>query len=271
MTRGLDRELSDRLAKVGLDPRDFGDPSEAFARLHGRFGRRVTLVDRYELEAAARGIEPEELDRELRARLAHEVIPMQLPGWEVLDAGARTVADPIEVVAYRDEWAAAFAEWRERLLGVLGETAVRVDHVGSTAVPGLAAKPVIDIQMSVPDVEEEASYSPAIEGLGVALRSRDAGHRYFRPAGDAPRTVQLHVIDAGSAWEREHLLFRDFLRADADTREWYARLKLELAGRYRDDRLAYNEAKTGFILDALEEAERWAVRIGWELPPATPR
>jgi GrpB-like predicted nucleotidyltransferase (UPF0157 family) len=175
------------------------------------------------------------------------------------------------VVAYRDEWTAAFAEWRQRLLGVLGQTAVRVDHVGSTAVPGLAAKPVIDIQVAVRDVEDEASYVPAIEGVGVALRSRDAGHRYFRPAGDAPRTVQVHVIDAGSGWEREHLLFREFLRADPEARRRYARLKLDLARRYRDDRLAYNEAKTGFILDALEEAQRWAARVGWELPPATPR
>lgn len=267
----MDERLAARLVEVGLDPRDFADPSQAFVRLHDRFGRQVTLVDRYELEAAARGIEPEELDRELRARLAHEVIPMQLAGWEVLEAGARTVADPVEVVAYRDEWAPAFAEWRERLVEVLGETAVRVDHVGSTAVPGLAAKPVIDIQVSVRDVEEEAAYVPAIEGLGVALRSRDAGHRYFRPAGDAPRTVQIHVIDAESEWEREHLLFRDFLRADAETRDRYARLKLELATRYRDDRLAYNEAKTGFILDALQAAEAWAARVDWKLPPAAPR
>ena len=267
----MDPQLATRLAEVGLDPRDFGDPSEAFARLHERFGRRVTLVDRYELEAATQGIEPDELDREIRARLANEVIPMQLPGWEVLEAGARTVEDPIEVVPYRDEWAAAFAGWRERLLGVLGEAALRVEHVGSTAVPGLAAKPVIDIGVSIRDVEDEASYVPAIESIGIAFRSRDSDHRYFRPAGDAPRTVQVHVVDAGSDWEREHLLFRDFLRADAVTNERYARLKLELAARYRDDRLAYNEAKTGFILDALEEAERWAVRVGWELPPATPR
>ena len=267
----MDERLAARLVEVGLDPRDFGDPSQAFVRLHDRFGRRVTLVDRYALEAAAQGIEPDELDREQRAGLAHEVIPMQLPGWEVVEAGARTVADPIEVVPYRDEWAATFAEWRERLLRVLGETAVRVEHVGSTAVAGLAAKPVIDIQVSVGDARDEASYVAAIEGLGVALRSRDAGHRYFRPAGGAPRTVQVHVIDAESDWEREHLLFRDFLRADAETTDRYARLKLDLARRYRDDRLAYTDAKTGFILDALEEAERWAVRVGWELPSVTPR
>ena len=267
----LDGVLAARLVEVGVDPGDVGDPSDAFARLHSRFGRRVTLVDRYALEAAARGIEPEALGAELRARLAHEVIPLQLPGWELVESGARTVADPIEVVPYRDEWAAAFAEWRARLSGVLGDTAVRLEHVGSTAVPGLAAKPVIDIQVSVRDVDDERSYVLAIESLGIALRSRDVGRRYLRPAGGAPRTVQVHVVDAGSEWEREHLLFRDFLRADAEVRSRYGRLKLDLAERYRDDRLAYNEAKTGFVLDALEEAERWAIRVAWELPPATPR
>lgn len=261
----MDERLRARLTEVGLDPEDFGDPKAAFERLHARFGRRATLVDRYELEAAARGVRPEQLDRELRTRLAYEVIPMQLPGWELLEAGARTVADPIEVVPSRDEWPVAFAGWRERLLDVLGSTTARVEHVGSTAVPGLAAKPVIDVQIAVRDVEDEASYVPAIETLGVALRSREPGHRYFRPAGDAPRAVQIHVVAAGSEWEREHLLFRDFLRADAATREAYGRFKLELADRYRDDRLAYNEAKTGFILDALEAAERWAARAGWTL------
>jgi GrpB-like predicted nucleotidyltransferase (UPF0157 family) len=83
--------------------------------------------------------------------------------------------------------------------------------------------------------------------------------------------VQVHVVDAGSEWEREHLLFRDFLRADGDVRGRYGSLKLDLAERYRDDRLAYTEAKTGFVLDALEEAECWAIRVGWELAPVTPR
>ena len=267
----MDERLAARLAEVGLDPRDFGDPSHAFVRLHGRFGRRVTLVDRYALEAAARGIEPEELDPALRARLAREVIPMQLPGWEVVPSSGRTVSDPVEVVPYSKSWAVTFAEWREHLLQALGETAARVEHIGSTAVSGLAAKPVVDIAIGVVDVADERAYVPAIESLDVALRSRDEGHRYFRPAGDRPRTVQIHVWPAGSDEERVHLLFRDFLRADEPTRARYASLKRELATTYRDDRLAYNEGKTGFILDALEEAERWADRMGWELPPATPR
>jgi GrpB-like predicted nucleotidyltransferase (UPF0157 family) len=150
----------------------------------------------------------------------------------------------------------------------LGEAAVRIEHAGATAVPGLLAKPVIDIQVSVCDVEDEASYVPPIEDLGVPLRLREPGHRYFRPAGDQPRAVQIHVCGVGGEWERDHLLFRDYLRADPEARDAYARLKRDLADRYRDDRLAYNEAKTGFILDTLSEAYSWAERTGWKLPSA---
>jgi GrpB-like predicted nucleotidyltransferase (UPF0157 family) len=80
--------------------------------------------------------------------------------------------------------------------------------------------------------------------------------------------VQIHVCRAGGEWEREHLLFRDYLRADREARDAYARLKQNLADRYRDDRLAYNEGKTGFILDMLSEAEAWATATGWAVPPA---
>jgi GrpB-like predicted nucleotidyltransferase (UPF0157 family) len=240
--------VSDRLrallAEAGLDPDDFGDPGAAWRLLHGRFGRRITLVDRYELERR-------ELDREERAALGREVLAVQYPGAEF---AGRPRGDPIEVVAYDPSWAAAFEEWRGRLAEALGETAVRIEHVGSTAVPGLAAKPVIDVQVSVPDVDDEAAYVPAIEGIGVPLRFREPGHRYFRPPPGGPRTVQIHVCEAGSAWEREHLRFRDLLRADRELRDAYGRLKLELAELYWDDRLAYTDAKTGFILNALEDA-----------------
>jgi GrpB-like predicted nucleotidyltransferase (UPF0157 family) len=265
----MDEVLAVRLREVGLDPANFGDPSSAWSRLHDRFGVRATLLDRYALEAVSRGVTVEELDAKLRDRLAREVLATHLPGFEVVRGSDRLQRDPVEVVAYDAAWPARFAAWRDRLAGALGATAVRIDHVGSTAVPELAAKPVIDVQVGVPDVEDEAAFVPAIERIGVALRSREIGHRYFRPAGDRPRDVQIHVCPAGSDWERRHLLFRDFLRADAPTRDAYSVLKVELARRYRDDRIAYNEAKTSFILDAMERAERWATDTGWRPPKAS--
>jgi GrpB-like predicted nucleotidyltransferase (UPF0157 family) len=75
--------------------------------------------------------------------------------------------------------------------------------------------------------------------------------------------MQVHVCAAGSSWERNHLLFRDFLRARPEAAAEYARLKTELAARHRDDRLAYTDAKTDFILDTLEAAGAWAGRTGW--------
>lgn len=264
----LDPQLARRLADVGLDPLDFGEPRQAWRRLHSRFGRRVTLIDRYALEAARRGVRPDQLDRNERARLTREVLSVQYPGLEFTASSGRPVADPIEVVAYRDAWVTSFSEWRERLHSALGEAAVRIEHVGSTAVQGLPAKPIIDVQVSVRDVEDETSYVPAIEELGVPLRFREPEHRYFRPARDEPRTVQVHVCTAGGEWEREHLLFRDYLRADPEARAAYARLKQELGERYRDDRLAYNEGKTGFVLDTLDDARKWAERTRWTLPPA---
>ena len=236
--------LRELLAEIGLDPDDPGDRGEAWRALHERFGRRITLVDRYELEGR-------DLDRRERARLAREVMAIQYPGAEF---AGRPRGDPVEVVPYDPSWPERYERWRQHLVEALGETAVRIDHVGSTAVPGLAAKPVIDIQVGVADVEDETVYVPAIGSLGVPLRFREPGHRYFRPPAGRPRDVQIHVCCAGGAWEREHLRFRDLLRSDPELAGRYGRLKLELCARFRDDRLAYTDAKTVFILDALDLA-----------------
>jgi GrpB-like predicted nucleotidyltransferase (UPF0157 family) len=140
--------------------------------------------------------------------------------------------------------------------------------VGSTAVPGLAAKPIIDIQISVDDIADESSYRPGIESLGIALRSRDPAHLYFRPPLGEPRVVQIHVCVAGSVWETDHLLFRDYLRVHPDARDAYGSLKLALASRFRDDRLAYTDAKTDFILDTLDRARIWAESTRWSVAGA---
>jgi GrpB-like predicted nucleotidyltransferase (UPF0157 family) len=254
----LDPELAERLRAAGVDPATPGDPGEAWRSLHRRFGLRASLLDRYALEAAARGIPVAELDRELKARVTLEVLAAHEPGFELVEGSDRLDDDPIEVVDYDPSWPERFQTWRARLADALDATATRIEHVGSTSVPGLAAKPVIDVQISVPDLTDEAAYVPAIEAAGVAFRARDAEHRYFRPGANRPRDVQVHVCQAGSQWERQHLLFRDFLRADDATRDAYARLKRDLAGRFRDDRIAYNQAKTNFILDTMDRAETWA-------------
>lgn len=259
-------DLDAKLAAVGLDRQSITDARQAWLQLHECFGPRATLIDRYELEAVVRVIAPEEISESERAALAAEVFRVRDPSFRLL--GERRGVDPIEVVEYDPAWPVRFEAWRERLERALGRVASRIDHVGSTAVPDLPAKPVIDVQVSVVDLSDEASFVPAIEGVGVSLRARESGHLYFRPLLPLPREVQVHVCSAGSQWERVHLLFRDFLRTSEAARQSYARIKTEMARRYPDDRVAYNEGKSELILDLIEGAERWAAETGWSVSSA---
>jgi GrpB-like predicted nucleotidyltransferase (UPF0157 family) len=140
---------------------------------------------------------------------------------------------------------------------------VRIDHIGSTAVDGIPAKPVIDIQISVPDLQAEDEYRPIIEGLGWPMLAREADHLFFRPADGHPRIAHLHVCESGSAWERAHLLFRDYLRAHPDRAQDYAALKRRLAATVGHDRPVYSRSKDPFIAETLAEAEEWASAVGW--------
>jgi GrpB-like predicted nucleotidyltransferase (UPF0157 family) len=124
---------------------------------------------------------------------------------------------------------------------------VRLEHIGSTAVPGLPAKPVLDIQVAVPDVDDEPFYRPALESLGLVLRAREPGHRFFRPPAGEPRTVHVHVCEIGSAWEADQIRFRDVLRAERPTAQAYASLKEHLARTVGHDRAAYTSGKSDFI------------------------
>ncbi|MFN2484574.1 MAG: GrpB family protein [Candidatus Limnocylindria bacterium] len=172
---------------------------------------------------------------------------------------AVTLSDPDR------SWATHFEEVRDKLVGALGDVAVRIDHVGSTSIPGIVAKPIIDVQVSVPDIEDEDAYRPAIESLGWPMRSREPGHRYFRDPSDQPRRVQIHVCEAGGEWERDHLLFRDYLCAHPSRAAEYGELKRALAALYgTSDRVAYTEAKTPFIRETVRFAEEWAARINWQ-------
>jgi GrpB-like predicted nucleotidyltransferase (UPF0157 family) len=182
--------------------------------------------------------------------------------------GADRPADPVEIVAYDPEWPARFEAMRARLASALGATAVRIDHVGSTAIPGLAAKPVIDIQISVPDVNDEQAFRAPIERQGFALRWVEPGHRYFRPPPGVAREYQVHVCTVGSEWERVHLLFRDYLRTHPDVAAEYEALKRDLATRLTLERIAYNDAKAPFIDSTVARATEWAVETGWRPSPA---
>jgi GrpB-like predicted nucleotidyltransferase (UPF0157 family) len=167
---------------------------------------------------------------------------------------------PIVLAPYDPQWAVRFERERRRIAAALGPGALRVDHIGSTAVVGLIAKPIVDIDVSVADVENEAAYLPALEGAGYRLRVREPGHRMLRtPELD----VHVHVCSAQSDWERRHLLFRDWRCRDADDRERYGAAKRELALRDWPDVNAYADAKSEIVEEITARAERWAAETRW--------
>jgi GrpB-like predicted nucleotidyltransferase (UPF0157 family) len=243
-----------------------GDDAFAVWReMREREGARVTLIQLYALVAKPRGLEPHELPLAERRELASRATPLMWPGFEYNERSKRRERQPVEVVAYDQGWPERFEAWRGRLVGLLGPVALRIEHVGSTSVPGLAAKPVVDIQVSVANLGDEDRYVPPCEAAGLQFRLRDDEHRYFQPPPGKPRDVHVHVCQQGAEWERVHLLFRDYLRCSADAREAYAAAKREAARLWGNDRPAYTEAKTDVILGIIDRAEAWAVATCWEI------
>jgi GrpB-like predicted nucleotidyltransferase (UPF0157 family) len=253
--------LDDRLRQAGVG---VGDPFAAWLRLRAFEGRRATLIDLYRLVASARGVEPHELSLSERRELSLRAVEVMFPGFQVAPDSDRDV-EPIRIVPPDGDWPVTFERWRARLQRVLGATALRIEHVGSTSVPGLAAKPIVDIQVSVADLEDERAFVGRVERSGVHLRSRDSEHRYFRPPRDRPHDCHVHVCEAGSPWERDHLLFRDYLRARPDRAEGYAAVKRAAALIWSDDGWGFTEAKSEFIPAALAEADDWAESEGWSV------
>jgi GrpB-like predicted nucleotidyltransferase (UPF0157 family) len=163
-----------------------------------------------------------------------------------------TLSVPIEIHPYRAEWPTRYERLAKGISGALGPAALRVEHIGSTAVPGLAAKDIIDIQVSVASFLPKAAYRKPLESLGYTYRpDDDPAHRFFKRDGPADRRlVNIHVCELGSAWEERHLVFREYLRSNPEAAAEYERLKVRLSAEH-DDVLSYTEAKTAFIAKAI--------------------
>jgi GrpB-like predicted nucleotidyltransferase (UPF0157 family) len=164
--------------------------------------------------------------------------------------------ESIRIVPYDPAWPARFEAERALLAAVLGPHVVGgIHHVGSTAVPGLDAKPVVDILVGVADLESSRSCIDLLAGCGYtyAPYRADEMHWLCKP-GPSRRTHHLHLVPAGSARFRDELAFRDHLRSDPDTARAYAALKHDLAARFEHDREAYTDAKADFVRAALRKA-----------------
>lgn len=177
--------------------------------------------------------------------------------------------DKIVIVPYDPEWPALFTSLGDALREALGNTAIRIDHIGSTSIPGLDAKPVIDIQISVASFEPLDAFRNPIESLGYVLRkyNSDLGKRYFREKPGSRRT-HIHVRRSGSWSEQFALLFRDYLRMHPDDAKRYAELKYHLTAKFEADRHKYAIAKEPFIWEIMKIADEWSQSIGWQPNPS---
>jgi GrpB-like predicted nucleotidyltransferase (UPF0157 family) len=153
--------------------------------------------------------------------------------------------EPVHIVAYDPSWPTLFAQERNLILQAVGQWIEEVEHVGSTAIPGLDAKPVVDLVVGLKDMSDALSLVEPLRSLGYSYwaEGAKAHHHLFVRFVDlemSARTHNLHVVEAGGQYWEERLLFRDYLRKHPETAKKYARLKHRLATRHRDDREAYS-------------------------------
>jgi len=161
---------------------------------------------------------------------------------------------PITLAEYNPQWPALFAREAARIRAVLGDAAVRVEHVGSTSVPGLAAKPIIDILLAVPDSADEQTYAPALEAAGYVLRIREPDWFEHRLFTGPDTTINLHMFTVGAAEIDRMLLFRDWLRANDADRDAYLQVKRDLARRTWQHVQHYADSKTAIVQQIMARA-----------------
>ena len=161
---------------------------------------------------------------------------------------------PITIVEYDPSWPELFEREANRIHSVLGSKALQIEHVGSTSVPGLCAKPIIDMLIVVKDSADELSYVPALESAGYILRIRENEwfeHRLFK----GPNTdINLHVFSSGASEIDRMLRFRDWLRSNESYREKYAQVKRSLAKSKWRHVQHYADAKTSIVREIMERA-----------------
>jgi GrpB-like predicted nucleotidyltransferase (UPF0157 family) len=161
---------------------------------------------------------------------------------------------PVALAEYDPAWAARYARLAREIGAGLGGRMLRIEHVGSTSVPGLAAKPIVDIVLVVPDSAEEADYVPPLEGAGFFVRIREPDWYEHRMLTVADRSVNLHVFGEGCSEVDRMVRFRDRLRADPAERDRYESVKRELAARRWRHLQNYADAKTAVVDEILSRA-----------------
>jgi GrpB-like predicted nucleotidyltransferase (UPF0157 family) len=157
----------------------------------------------------------------------------------------------VKLLPHDELWHQLFAEERTQLCNAVGEHIVAIEHIGSTSICGLSAKPIIDIAVAVRKLADGEKCIAPIEDVGYKYRGELGipGRLYF--VKGKPRTHHVHMVELDSDFWRSHLLFRDYLRQHPQAAKEYENLKMELAQKYKDNREAYTEGKAVFIENIL--------------------
>jgi GrpB-like predicted nucleotidyltransferase (UPF0157 family) len=171
---------------------------------------------------------------------------------------------PYRVEEYDTEWKALFQEQAAKIKAVLGDNVLAIDHVGSTSIPGMVAKPNIDIMVTVPDITKITAYREKMENIGFIAHGdySNISEEYFTedlPSGE--RVTSVHVFQVGNPEIKRHLDFRNYLRANDVARESYIKLKRELYANHANHYRAYDNGKHALIERLNQEAHEWANTI----------
>ncbi|HEY4483257.1 MAG TPA: GrpB family protein [Candidatus Paceibacterota bacterium] len=164
----------------------------------------------------------------------------------------------VRLEEYNPEWRNLFEQEKELLLKTFGSRIIAIEHIGSTAIPGLESKPIIDISVAVESLDDIDDFITKLQELGYEyMPERRFSDRQFFPKGPAEKRthhVSLVEITSETGWNN-HILFRDYLREHADVRNEYAKLKRELAEKYADNRGEYTERKKKFVMEVINHAK----------------
>lgn len=218
--------------------------------------RRLQTARVEDVEAALRQfrVETEALDGAARgADMGYRVDTSAIAPPQVAEAIWQNVREEVVLSPYNPQWAEAFAAEQRQVAQALGARALGIHHIGSTAVPGQAAKPIIDVMVVVRELAVALECIEPLRGLGYAYVDypQNLDRRFFRKG--FPRTHHLHVVAEDSRTLSDHVDFRDALRTRPEAREKYGLLKADLAQRYARDRVRYSSAKGQFVDEVLRE------------------
>ncbi|GFN33983.1 GrpB family protein [Paenibacillus xylaniclasticus] len=164
---------------------------------------------------------------------------------------------PVTIVEYDEAWAMEYQQEARKVMELLGNKAMDIEHIGSTSVLGLGAKPIIDFMLGVHHLSDADEFIEPLATIGYEYvgHKEFPNRRFFRKGEWRAGTHHLHIYKYKSDEWNKHILFRDYLRAHSDVREQYHQLKKSLAERYRYDRAAYTNAKHPFITGVIERAK----------------